>query len=96
VDDVRRLQTLRLPVLLVTGTLTAAFHRRINEILAARLPVVECAELPGDHHAISTAREAFISRLRKFLAARERPVSPSTSARSATPSETAAAAPDPR
>lgn len=66
-DDVNRLQTFRRPVLIVTGANTAAFHRRINDILAAKLPVVERADLPGGHGATSTARDDFVVQLRTFL-----------------------------
>jgi len=67
-DDPERLRTLRTPVLLVTGTDTVAFHRRINEILAAALPAPETVELPGGHGASSGAPEEFVAILRRFIA----------------------------
>jgi len=67
-DDPVRLKGLRVPVLIVTGKDTVAFHRRINDILAASLPVVERIELPGGHGAPGTARGEFVSALRAFLA----------------------------
>jgi pimeloyl-ACP methyl ester carboxylesterase len=67
-DDTHRLKNFRRPVLIVTGKDTVAFHRRINDILAASLPLSERAELPGDHRAPKTARDEFIFELRAFLA----------------------------
>lgn len=66
-DDVSRLQHFRRPVLLIGGSDTAPFHRRINELLASYLPMSECVELSGGHHAISESRDAFLAELRKFL-----------------------------
>lgn len=67
VDDVARLKSFRRPVLLIRGVSTAGFHRRINELLATHLPLVETAELPGCHSAVNTARSTFLVRLRAFL-----------------------------
>lgn len=67
-DDPARLNGLRVPVLIVTGRDTVAFHRRINDILAASLPVVERVELLGGHRAPDTARDEFVAKLRAFLA----------------------------
>jgi hypothetical protein len=38
----------------VTGKNTVAFHRRIDEILAAQCPVVERLELPGNHASVES------------------------------------------
>lgn len=67
-DDPERLKTLRRPVLIVTGAQTVSFHRRIDELLASGLPIVERIELQGGHSAVASAPEAFISELRAFLA----------------------------
>jgi pimeloyl-ACP methyl ester carboxylesterase len=67
-DDPERLKTLRRPVLIVTGAETVSFHRRIDDVLASRLPIVERVELPGGHSAPASAPEAFIRELRAFLA----------------------------
>jgi pimeloyl-ACP methyl ester carboxylesterase len=69
-DDVARLKHFRRPVLLVQGTNTARFHRRINELLATHLPLAEVVGLPGGHSAVNTARGAFLARLRAFLGTR--------------------------
>jgi pimeloyl-ACP methyl ester carboxylesterase len=67
-DDPRRLKALRTPVLIVTGKDTVAFLRRINDVLAARLPVVERIELPGGHRSPYTAPDEFVAKLREFFA----------------------------
>jgi pimeloyl-ACP methyl ester carboxylesterase len=67
-DEVDRLMNFRRPVLLITGANSPRFHRRINELLAAHLPIIEAADLPGGHSAVNTARRAFLVRLRSFLA----------------------------
>lgn len=56
------------PVLILTGSETVAFHRRINDILAAALRGGERAEVPGGHGAPYSARAEFLSRLEAFLA----------------------------
>lgn len=71
-DRAVRLKGFRRPVLIMTGTDTVPFHRRINEILAANLPMAERVELSGGHTAPVTARDDFVAKLRGFLA-RHRP-----------------------
>jgi len=65
--DINRLGKFRKPVLIVTGTATASFHRRINDILAAHLPFAKRLELPGQHAAILTAQDEFLKSFRTFL-----------------------------
>jgi pimeloyl-ACP methyl ester carboxylesterase len=67
-DRRERLKTFRRPVLIMTGTETVAFHRRINDILAGDFPMAERVELTGGHSAPVTAREEFVAKLRAFLA----------------------------
>jgi pimeloyl-ACP methyl ester carboxylesterase len=66
-DDPDRLNTFRRPVLIMTGADTVSFHRRINDLLASRLPIVERIELPGGHGAPSSAPDAFTDALKAFL-----------------------------
>jgi lipase len=66
-DDPIRLNSLRTPVLIVTGRDTVGFHRRINDRLAARIPQAERAELPGAHGAPGTAPDEFVATVRDFL-----------------------------
>ncbi|GAC1456042.1 MAG: hypothetical protein PVSMB10_14020 [Pseudarthrobacter sp.] len=68
VDDVNRLKHFGKPVLIVTGSETVPFHRRINDILASNFPVVERVELPGDHGASASAKDEFVSRIKAFTA----------------------------
>lgn len=70
-DRPARLPAFQRPVLIVTGTTTVSFHRRINDILAAALPRAERVELPGGHGAVVTAPREFIAALRAFLARHE-------------------------
>jgi len=74
-DDPERLKGFRRPVLIATGEVTVKFHRRINDLLAAKLPTVERVELPGGHSAPVAARDEaarnkFVSELRAFLTRR--------------------------
>ena len=66
-DSTARLKAFRRPVLIMTGADTVAFHRRINDILAANFPIAERVELAGGHTAPVTAREDFVAKLRAFL-----------------------------
>jgi len=67
-DDPDRLKTFRRPVLIMTGTETVPFHRRIDDLLASSLPRAERVELPGGHNAPASAPDAFITALEAFLA----------------------------
>lgn len=67
-DDVQRLKHFDRPVLVLTGSTTVSFHRRINDLLAALLPQAERGELAGGHAAPVTAHDAFLARVKQFLA----------------------------
>jgi pimeloyl-ACP methyl ester carboxylesterase len=67
-DKVGRLKKFRRPVLIVTGSRTVSFHRRIDDILAASLPLAERAELEGDHGAPARAKQEFVNTIKAFLA----------------------------
>src|SRR5262245_38103787 len=67
-DDPARLKSFRKPVLIVTGSTTVAFHRRINDILAGYFPMVERVELSGGHGAVASSADQFLVALRGFLA----------------------------
>jgi pimeloyl-ACP methyl ester carboxylesterase len=67
-EDLARISRFRRPVLLLTGSDTVAFHRRIDEFLARQFPQIETSVLPGGHSAPRTAMTAFVERLRAFLA----------------------------
>ena len=66
-NDVGRLRAFRHPTLIVTGSDTVAFHRRINDLLAQNLPLSERASLPGGHGAVVASATEFINDLRAFL-----------------------------
>ena len=66
-DRVARLRAFRRPVMIMTGSSTVPFHRRINEILAEHLPTVERAEVSGGHTAPVTAIEEFAATLKAFI-----------------------------
>jgi pimeloyl-ACP methyl ester carboxylesterase len=66
-DDPDRLRRFDRPVLILTGAQTVRFHRRIDDLLAAALPTVERADLPGGHDAPSAAPNAFVAALRAFF-----------------------------
>lgn len=67
-EDPAALRRLRIPVLLLTGSETVPFHRRINERLAATLADPETAVLPGGHTALRTSSAEFLAIVRDFLA----------------------------
>lgn len=66
-DRIDRLKNFTRPVLIVTGTDTVSFHRRINEILATQFPDVERLELAGGHGAVATEPQQFVAGLMRFL-----------------------------
>lgn len=66
-DDPDRLQRFQRPVLIMMGAQTASFQRRINDLLARHLPIVERVELPGGHRSPSSPPDAFIAELTAFL-----------------------------
>ncbi|MGZ7031944.1 MAG: alpha/beta fold hydrolase [Thermoanaerobaculia bacterium] len=68
-EDRRRLQQLARskPILLLTGSETVGFHRRINERLVREMPTIETAEIQGGHSAPRVNSSAFIATLRTFL-----------------------------
>lgn len=72
-----RLARLSSPVLLIGGSETVAFHRRINQLLAREIRQSETAELPGTHSAPRTASVQFTERLRLFLARHDATMNPS-------------------
>ncbi len=65
-DEPERLRTFEPPVLLITGTGTAPYYRRIQEMLVAHLPRARAVEMPAGHapHIISSDR--FLAELARF------------------------------
>ena len=64
---VEDLATLDSPVLLVKGTATAEWLRRVVDVLAERLPNATAVELPGDHACHIQSIDAFIEALERHL-----------------------------
>lgn len=69
--DPSRLRTFERPVLLVTGTGTAPFHRRIHDVLATGLPDVRAVEMPGGHAPHIVSMDRFMAELEAFHASVE-------------------------
>jgi pimeloyl-ACP methyl ester carboxylesterase len=65
-DDPERLKSFDLPVLLVTGTGTSRFLRRIHDTLAATLPRARTAEMPAGHAPQLVSMERFLEELARF------------------------------
>ncbi len=65
--DFKKLHQFKKPVLIVTGTQTVPFHKRINELLAAEFSFAKTATIHGGHTAVNTNPKEFIECLSKFL-----------------------------
>jgi pimeloyl-ACP methyl ester carboxylesterase len=67
-DSIKRLNSFHVPVLICTGSKTAAYHKRIDELLQAELPVSTPLTLEGGHGAcVTTAAEAFVDAVKEFI-----------------------------
>jgi pimeloyl-ACP methyl ester carboxylesterase len=58
---------IRCPVLLVKGTATTAWERRVVDVLGARIPRAKVLELPGDHASHIQSIDAFLDALEQHL-----------------------------
>ncbi len=70
-EEEAALRKLSRPVLLMNGSRSVPFHRRINELLAQKISNVETTELEGAHSAPRSNKDGFIQQLRSFLASHE-------------------------
>jgi pimeloyl-ACP methyl ester carboxylesterase len=70
-DDLARLRGLARPVLLVTGTGTAPFLRRIHDQLAVHLPQARTTEMPAGHAPQIVSMDRFLAELARFHASLE-------------------------
>jgi lipase len=68
-DDRARLERFQRPVLLVTGTGTAAFLRAIVEALQSQLPRAQTVEMPGGHAPHLASTDQFLHEVAAFQAA---------------------------
>lgn len=66
-NKIRRLHRFQKPVLIINGSFTVAFHKRINELLAAEFPNTEKKEIPGGHNAPVAYSKEFIKTLIDFI-----------------------------
>lgn len=69
VDDPARLRAFGRPVLLVTGTGTAPFLRRIHETLARELPRARTTEMPAGHAPQIVSMDRFLEEVAAFQSA---------------------------
>jgi pimeloyl-ACP methyl ester carboxylesterase len=58
---------IRSPVLLVKGTATTAWERRVVDVLGACIPGAKVLELPGDHASHIQSIDAFLDALEQHL-----------------------------
>ncbi len=65
--NLKKLHQFKKPVLVITGTQTVSFHKRIDELLAEGFSSVKAASIKGGHVAINTNPNEFIECLLKFL-----------------------------
>jgi pimeloyl-ACP methyl ester carboxylesterase len=66
---VEELATIRCPVLLVKGTDTAEWLKRVVDVLGERLPAARVVELPGDHACHIQSIDSFMHELEAHLEA---------------------------
>jgi pimeloyl-ACP methyl ester carboxylesterase len=65
--DLKKTHQFGKPVLIITGTQTVPFHKKIDELLAAEFPLAKTATIPGGHTAINTSPKEFIECLLRYL-----------------------------
>jgi 3-oxoadipate enol-lactonase len=65
--DLRKLQSFTKPVLVVTGSTTVAFHKRIDEILVSKFQNSKGVMIPGGHSFPATAPNELLHYLKDFI-----------------------------
>ena len=65
--DLKKLHDFKKPVLIITGTQTVPFHKRIDELLIAEFPLAKTASIQGGHTAVNTNPHEFVKTLINFL-----------------------------
>jgi pimeloyl-ACP methyl ester carboxylesterase len=65
-DDPQRLRNLSMPVLVVTGAETVAFHREMNQILLRLLPRATPLEMTGGHNSPTSDPDYFVAQWETF------------------------------
>jgi len=66
-NKVENLQHFKKPVLLINGSSTVAFHKRINQLLATEFPNSSQKEIPGGHNAPTAYPAEFIRAMTDFI-----------------------------
>lgn len=65
--NLKKLHQFQRPVLIVTGTQTVPFHKRIDELLTVEFSFAKTANIQGGHTAVNTNAKEFTECLLKFL-----------------------------
>lgn len=65
-DDLKRLQSIKSPVLLVKGTGSALFLHKIVDVLASQFSNTKVIEMPGGHAPHIVSRDKFLNELQIF------------------------------
>jgi pimeloyl-ACP methyl ester carboxylesterase len=79
--SVDELASIRCPVLLVKGTVTIDWEKRVVDVLGERLPNATVVELDGDHAAHIQSLDAFLEALESHLQAAGADLRPARSTR---------------
>jgi pimeloyl-ACP methyl ester carboxylesterase len=65
--DMQKLRAFPKPVLVITGSNTATFHKRIDELLAKEFAVAKAVQVQSGHAIPSTAAQEMVRRVKEFL-----------------------------
>jgi pimeloyl-ACP methyl ester carboxylesterase len=65
--SLKKIQHFNKHVLIITGTQTVPFHKRIDDLLVAEFPLAKNSSIQGGHTAVNTNPNEFISSLLEFL-----------------------------
>jgi len=66
-NKIKNLKKFNKPVLLVNGSSTVIFHKRINELLVAEFPIATKKEIPGGHNAPVAYAAEFTRAIVEFI-----------------------------
>lgn len=66
-NKIKNLNRFKKPVLMMNGSSTVAFHKRINELLFAEFPDATKKEIPGGHNAPVASANEFIKTVIDFI-----------------------------
>ncbi|MGB5008222.1 MAG: alpha/beta hydrolase [Ferruginibacter sp.] len=65
--NLKKIHQFTKPVLIITGSQTVPFHRRIDELLVTAFPMAKASGIQGGHIAVNTRPDDFIKSLQEFL-----------------------------